>query len=169
MQIYQNVSVLQKPETLLENIMNRKIAPPDAIYVAMTETRGRGVFAGRFIRQGETIEVCPVLVLPAAEAQNHLDETRLYDYYFAWGEHEESVAIALGYGSLYNHSYAANADHILDLAAGVIRIVACRPIRKCDEITINYGGRPDCPDPVWFEVCDGSLTGEPGEVADRKQ
>ncbi len=166
MQIYLGVSVLLDGDA--ENIMN-EIAPSDSIYVATTETRGRGVFAGRFIRQGETIEVCPVLVLPATEAQNHLDETRLYDYYFAWGEHEESVAIALGYGSLYNHSYAANADHILDVAAGVIRIVAFRSIRKGEEITINYGGRPDCPDPVWFEVRDEVFSGESGVVAGRKQ
>lgn len=35
---------------------------------------------------------------------------------------------------------------------GEIRIYAHRTIEKDEEITINYGGRPDCPDPVWFDV-----------------
>ena len=38
---------------------------------------------------------------PAAE-RPLLDETNLYNYYFTW--QDQAAAIALGYGSLYNHS-----------------------------------------------------------------
>ncbi len=130
------------------------IYPSDAVYVGLTDGRGRGVFARRDLAAGELIEVCPVIVLGGSEEQELIDRTPLYNYYFAWGEHPELAAVALGCGSLYNHSFHANADHICDVAAGEIRISAYRAIRRGEEITINYGGRPDCPDPVWFDVAD---------------
>lgn len=41
------------------------------------------------------------MVVPAAE-RHLLDGTHLFNYYFYW--EGKAVAIALGYGSLYNHS-----------------------------------------------------------------
>jgi SET domain-containing protein len=130
------------------------IFPSSIIYVGSTKNRGLGIFALRDIEAGELIEVCPVLVLNGAQERENLNRTRLFDYYFAWGEHEEKTAIALGYGSLYNHSYRANAVHTNDFVANEIRIYAHRSIRKGEEITINYGGGPDCLDPVWFDVLE---------------
>ena len=37
------------------------------------------------------------------------EEDDLYNYCFSWGDNYEHTAIALGYGSLYNHSYTPNA------------------------------------------------------------
>mgnify|MGYP005836663245 CR=1 FL=1 len=132
----------------------RVIHPSDAIYVGSTNGRGRGVFACRDLAAGELIEVCPVIVLGGQNEQTRLDRTPLYNYYFAWGKRQDLAAVALGCGSLYNHSFHANADHICDVAGGEIRFYAYRAIRMGEEITINYGGRPDCPDPVWFDVAD---------------
>ena len=126
-------------------------SPPKTVYVGSSGWRGRGVFARRDLAAGEVIETCPVIVLGGADEQEHLDKTHLFDYYFAWGEH---AAVALGYGSLYNHSYHANADHVCDHLHGAIRISAHRPISKDEEITINYGGPPDCSDPVWFDAVE---------------
>ncbi len=133
----------------------RVVYPSDTVYVSSSKCRGRGVFARRDLALGEVIEVCPVIVLGGADEQELLDRTRLFDYYFAWGEHPELAAVALGCGSLYNHSYHANADHLCDVPRGEICIYAHRPIRSGEEITINYGGRPDCPDPVWFDAAEG--------------
>jgi hypothetical protein len=127
----------------------RGFYPSETVYVSSTNNRGRGVFARRDLVAGEVIEVCPVIVLGGVDEQELLDKTRLFDYYFAWGE---LAAVALGYGSLYNHSCHANADHVCDVLRGEIRIWAHRAIRRGEEITINYGGRPDCPDPVWFDA-----------------
>jgi len=132
--------------------MGSVIYPPDTVYVAMSKCHGRGVFARRDLLAGEVIEVCPVIVLGGADEQELLDKTHLFDYYFEWGE---LAAVALGYGSLYNHSSHANADHVCDVHRGEIRIYAHRHIRQGEEITINYGGRPDCPDPVWFDAVEG--------------
>jgi SET domain-containing protein len=122
------------------------------IYVGLTAGRGRGVFAARAYEPGEPIEVCPVIVCGAAEAAALLDRTELFNYYFAWGEGDEGCAIALGFGSLYNHSYQPNADHVRNFAARTITVTACRPIGAGEEITINYMGAVDCADPVWFET-----------------
>ncbi|KUG19719.1 MAG: SET domain-containing protein [Methanomicrobiaceae archaeon] len=130
---------------------------PAAVFVRRTESRGLGVFAGRAYAPGDLIEVCPVIVMDSEESR-HLDQTELFNYYFAWGEREEGVAIALGYGSLYNHSYHPNADHIPDYAHNQIRVYAYRPIGEGEEITINYAGRPGCRDPVWFSVHEGGST-----------
>ncbi|HOB07816.1 MAG TPA: SET domain-containing protein, partial [Methanoculleus sp.] len=89
----------------------------------MSKCHGRGVFARRDLLAGEVIEVCPVIVLGGADEQELLDKTHLFDYYFEWGE---LAAVALGYGSLYNHSSHANADHVCDVHRGEIRIYAHR-------------------------------------------
>lgn len=75
-----------------------------SISVKDSPGKGRGVFAQRNFKKGEVIETCPVIVLPAKEIDS-LELTQLYNYYFAWGPDSKDGAIALGYGSLYNHSY----------------------------------------------------------------
>ncbi len=120
---------------------------PD-VTIGCSEGRGRGVFAARRFEPGETIEVCPVLTLSEADART-LDGTALYDYYFGWGEGGRAAAIALGYGSLYNHSFAPNAVHNKNATNGTISIVAVKPIAPGDEIFIRYdtGGQQ-----MWFDV-----------------
>ncbi|NYT06433.1 MAG: SET domain-containing protein [Methanomicrobiales archaeon] len=135
-----------------------------ALYVGATERRGRGVFAGRDFTIGEEIEVCPVIILETTEERDHIDRTRLYHYYFGWGEDDTRSAIALGYGSLYNHSYLPNADHRLDYEHEIIRITAYRPIHKGEEITINYTGTPESREAVWFPLADE----EPGSCRGAK-
>jgi uncharacterized protein len=107
--------------------------------------RGRGVFAARRFAPGETIEVCPVIALSEDDARA-LDATGLYDYYFGWGDEGKAAAIALGYGSIYNHSPESNAVHRKCVASGTMTIVATGNIELGDEIFISY--QPN----AWFEV-----------------
>ena len=81
----------------------------DAIKVKRVKGKGWGVFARRFIRQGEVIERVPMLVLTAEEFEDCLAGTSLANYCFAWGR--GMMALALGYGSLYNHSFRPNARY----------------------------------------------------------
>src|SRR3954451_16021115 len=81
----------------------------DAIEVKQIKGRGGGVFARRLIRQGEVIERVPVLVLATETLKNCEGWTDLAGYCFLWGN--GTVALALGYGSLYNHSYQPNARY----------------------------------------------------------
>lgn len=111
------------------------------IHLRATADAGRGVFAGRDFAAGETVEQAPVIVIPAAEV-DRIDETVLYFYYFLWGEDGESGAIALGMGSLYNHSYEPNVVYRKRFRDGMIDFIALRAIREGEEIRINYNGTP---------------------------
>lgn len=113
--------------------------------------KGRGVFAQRHIKRGEVIETCPVIVLPAEEIES-LELTELYNYYFAWGPDSKDAAIALGYGSLYNHSYAPNARYCKDFENNLLKYVCIRDIQEDEEITINYNCDPEDTTPVWFDL-----------------
>jgi SET domain-containing protein len=122
------------------------------VIIKESASRGRGVFAAQSFQAGEVIEVCPVIALSPVDAAK-LDDTRLYDYYFGWGAENKGAAIALGFGSLYNHSYVPNAAYRKSEADSTISIIAVKSIALDDEILIkyNYGDTENC-GPLWFEV-----------------
>ena len=123
----------------------------DAIEVKRARGKGRGVFAARAIARGEVIERLPVLVLTLEEYAEGLAHTPLKDYCFAWGT--DRVALALGYGSLYNHSYTPNARYE-DIQPATKAFVALRDIAKGEEVTVNYNGKPRSRAKVWFDVLE---------------
>ncbi len=77
---------------------------------------------------------------------------KLYNYYFAWGPDSKDAAIALGYGSLYNHSYTPNARYYKDFDNSLIKYVCITDIQKDEEITISYNCDPEDKSPVWFDL-----------------
>lgn len=111
-------------------------------------SHGRGVFAAKTFLAGEIIEICPVLLIPENQVR-YIDRTDLQDYYFIWNK---SIAIALGYGSLYNHSYNANANATKRFNDNELVITAVDMITIGTEICINYLGEPDARGSVWFPV-----------------
>jgi SET domain-containing protein len=122
------------------------------ITIGNSEGRGRGVFAARRFESGETIEVCPVIALSETDARA-LDGTGLYGYYFGWGQDGKSAAIALGSGSLYNHSPSPNATHHKHVADGIMSVVAARRIERGEEIFIRYDtGTGGDAQQMWFDV-----------------
>jgi uncharacterized protein len=134
----------------------------DSIEVKRIKGKGRGVFARRLIRRGELIEKVPMLVLPAGEFRDGLGKTSLANYCFNWKE--GTVALALGYGSLYNHSYRPNARYE-DVWPQTKEFTALRDIEPGEEITVNYNGKPRSRSAVWFEVVEGTApSGANGSV-----
>ncbi|WP_047153436.1 SET domain-containing protein [Aneurinibacillus tyrosinisolvens] len=123
------------------------------IYIKNTGKYGRGIYAARDIKIGELIEESPVFVSPKTE-RKYLKKTVVFDYCFNWGENYEDTAIALGYGSLFNHSYNPNATFINNLANLTVDFYAIADIKEGEEITINYNGEPEDKSPLWFEVID---------------
>ena len=109
-----------------------------------------GVFANANIKKGEIIEVCPVIVVPLKEKQ-FMDTGYFNNYYFHWGS-KNQPAIALGYGSLYNHSYQLNAEYDQKVKQRLIVFKAIKDIKKGQEIFTNYNGEPTDQSPVWFRV-----------------
>jgi SET domain-containing protein len=114
------------------------------VFVGQSPLHGRGVFAARSFQPGEMIEDCPVLLVPAST----VSELHLDGYCFEWDE--DRCAIALGYGSLYNHSWRPNARYDHDHELDVVTYTAVRSIEAGDEITINYTGDPDGRMGLWF-------------------
>lgn len=110
---------------------------------------GRGVFAQRNFAKDEIIERCPVIVLNEKDTKQ-IDPTDLYNYYFSWGDDLKSGAIALGCGSIYNHSYNPNAAYKKDIEHDEIIFLSIRDIKAGDEIVVNYNGQPDDHSPLWF-------------------
>ena len=72
-----------------------------SICVKQVAGKGLGVFAACDIAADELIERCPVLVMTKSDVWQA--DSLLSRYVFSWGK--AKVALALGYGSLYNHSY----------------------------------------------------------------
>jgi hypothetical protein len=132
----------------------KPIAYPDDpnsrnVNVGGTRSRGRGMFALRKISKGETIERAPVIVIPA-EQWPDIETSILSNYAFDWGEHDEHAVIALGYVSIYNHSYRPNAKLEQMPVELMMEVAALKDIEPGEEITINYNGDPAGRDPLWF-------------------
>jgi len=122
------------------------------VTVRLFPNKGRGVVAERFFGAGQTIERAPVIVIPPGEAPL-IRDTRLAHYYYEWGHDDRSAAIALGYGSLYNHSYTPNARFEFDEAEECLEFFALCAIEPGEEITINYNNLgPDAKKPLKFDV-----------------
>ena len=115
--------------------------------------RGRGVFALAAIPAGTLIESADVIPIPRAE-MDAIEACILADYYFRWGDDGRDGAIALGYGSLYNHSYTPNARYVKHFDRRSIDFIALKDIAAGEEIRTNYNGVPDDRKKVWFEVSD---------------
>lgn len=120
------------------------------LFIKKIDGKGRGVFTDIDIMPGTLIEICPVIVLPSKD-RIHIDETELFNYYFLWDDDHSQSALALGNGSLYNHSTRANTIYESYYEDAEIHFVCHRPIKAYEEVTINYNLDPDCEDKMWFE------------------
>ncbi len=127
------------------------VAPGTKLRLAPVPGKGRGVFATAPIAAGELFERAPVIISPDTEWPD-LEKTQLYHYCFEWGAEHTHTAIALGYASLYNHSFTPNARYLLQLDDHLIHFVALRDIAVGEEIVMNYNGEPTDLTPVWFEL-----------------
>ena len=119
------------------------------LYIEKTATMGRGVFTSEPIAAGTLIEIAPVIVMEAAD-RPQLDKTLLHDYIFEWGK--DKCCMALGYGPMYNHSYASNCDYLMDYDEDLIFIKTVADIEKGAELTINYNGEWNDSTEIWFKA-----------------
>jgi hypothetical protein len=103
-----------------------------------------------------------VLLVPKTQVfgdtKHAQNAARISWYVFDWKvpTKREYVALALGYGSIYNHSYSPNASYKC-VAPDAIEFVAIAAIEPGDEITINYNGDPADKTAMSFQLAgDGS-------------
>jgi SET domain-containing protein len=119
------------------------------IYVKRVKGKGRGVFAKAPISRGALIEKVPLLLVPIKHVLGGTDNPNLMMFFFM--RDRKYLAVCLGYGTLYNHSYKPNARY--DEGPGATMLfTALRDIRPHEEICINYNGDPRDRSPMPFEV-----------------
>ncbi len=120
------------------------------LYYLDTESKGRSVFTSEDITEGSIIEICPVIIINPEETTT-IHKTQLHDYYFIWDIETGSSAIALGYGSLYNHSDDPNSEFEVDRSNQTIRFVALKHILAGTELTVNYIAAKEEGVKLWFD------------------
>jgi SET domain-containing protein len=120
-----------------------------SLFVATSGKKGRGVFTSKAIPAKTVVEISPVLVLSAKERKT-IEETKLYHYVFEWGDSKRMAALALGYISMYNHDYSSNCEYEMDFDENIMTIRTVRPIKKGEELSINYNADPNDKTLVWF-------------------
>ena len=101
--------------------------------------------------ENTVIEISPVIVM-TKEERKLLDKTLLHDYIFEWGPDRKICCLALGYVSLYNHSYRSNCEYQMDYEEELVRIRTMCFIKKGEELFINYNGDWNNKTPVWFDT-----------------
>lgn len=121
------------------------------LYIDVAENMGRGVFTKKDIAADTVIETAPVIVM-SREERELLDKTLLHDYIFEWGEKSDRCCVALGLVSMYNHSYQSNCEYFMDFENDFIAIKTVRPIKKGEQLTINYNGDWNDVKQLWFDA-----------------
>jgi len=121
------------------------------LLIAPSHKGGRGVFAARNIPAGTVVEVAPVLVLSAKD-RKAIETTKLFHYIFEWGKTKKLAGLAFGYMSMYNHDYNANCEYEMDYGESTMTVRTLRPLKKGDELYINYNAVPDDKTPLWFDA-----------------
>lgn len=117
----------------------------DAIEIKKSVVHGDGVFAKQEIKKDTTIEVSKLLRLGWRMA--YQNDPIIRDY--CWGNfgctceqckvHGPNGFIALGFGSIYNHSDEPNISIKLDYEKLKMTITTNRDIQNGEELFVSYG------------------------------
>lgn len=119
------------------------------LFLVTHPEKGRCVHTAEEINKNDLIEVCPVISFSKNDLKK-IHKTALHDYYFLWGKNLKKGAIALGYGSIYNHSSKPNAAFEIDIHNGEVRFYALKKIKSGDEICISYTDKSKKDVKLWF-------------------
>ncbi|HEY4876984.1 MAG TPA: SET domain-containing protein [Puia sp.] len=121
------------------------------LFISSSQKKGRGVFTSEIIKAKTIIEISPVIVMSNND-RLLLDQTLLHDYIFEWGEKRNQCCVALGYVSIYNHSYQSNCEYEMDYKQELISIKTIRLIKAGEELFINYNGDWNNEKKIWFDA-----------------
>ena len=102
--------------------------------VKHTDEKGKGVFAKKYYAKGKLIMRHEILVIPPNQASK-IGKTFLNNYMFFMSK---VYFIALGLGSLLNHSAHPNLDYIFQKRTRQIEFYTLCKVKKGEELTIDY-------------------------------
>ncbi|KAG0035174.1 hypothetical protein BGZ81_000095 [Podila clonocystis] len=103
--------------------------------------KGRGVVTSVPIPARTTIDLSPILLFPTQEYTHHGQFTQLDHYTYRW---LGGMALALGLGSMFNHSKDPNVGFQRDFVNKMIRYSTLRDVAAGEELCISYGPN------LWF-------------------
>jgi uncharacterized protein len=121
------------------------------LYIDKSNGKGRGVFTREKIAADVIVEESPVIVM-SAEDRILLDKTLLHNYIFEWGINKDQCCMALGFVPVYNHSYKSNCEYFMDYEEETIQIKTICPVKRGEELTINYNGDWNNNKKIWFDA-----------------
>lgn len=105
-------------------------------YVKRVRGKGWGAFCPKRIPKGTIFNVTTLLVLPAREAKL-MSGSSLEPYWYEFGT--RGRAIALGLGSIMNHSDEPNCSYHFSKVKRTLSFYALRDIPPHEELTHDYG------------------------------
>ncbi|KAK5822550.1 hypothetical protein F5H01DRAFT_146184 [Linnemannia elongata] len=127
--------------------------------------KGRGVVTTVVIPARTVIDISPILLFPSEEYSTHGQYTQLDHYTYRW---KGGMALALGLGSMFNHSSTPNVGFQRDIDNGLIRYSTLREIQVGEELCISYGPNLWFPDVEDYQDKNNSSGGgtTEGDVSD---
>ena len=121
------------------------------LVIAPSENRGRGVFTTKNIPANTVIEISPIIELSPKDRKK-IEGTKLFHYIFEWGKSKRRAAVALGYVSMYNHSFDPNCEYEMDYDNGNMTVRTIKAVKKGEELFFSYNGDPNDQSPLWFKT-----------------
>lgn len=109
------------------------------LIIKNTKKYGRGLYATRNFKKGEIIEISPVVIVEKSDVHT-IEATVLNLYVFEWNKN--TSALALGNGSLFNHSRRSNVSYMNSFRTKEIVFVTTKNIKKGQQLFIDYGYDP---------------------------
>lgn len=136
--------------------MLEKITPPLIYLEQVSEELGQGIFSAKAFLEGDVIEAAPVVVLTEKYKNLPLE---IKHRVFNWGRltrtlPDTALALALGYGSHYNHSDTPNLMYKADKSSMTLKFFARHDIEPGEQLTIHYNQHTDGSLPkktTWFK------------------
>ena len=142
-----------------QSVDSSLVVPSSPHYTIAEGPKGRGLFAVTSdIELGALLHVAPTIVVSLAEYEQHMKYTILEHYLFK-DKRSGNMLLALGHGSLFNHSKYPNVDYRIAPDGSCIRYYASsyRPILNGDELCISYGSD------LWFDDASDGESGAKSE------
>ena len=114
-------------------INNQTYSDKISIKKSLIPNSGRGVFANKDFKQGEIIEVCPLIT----DYKKNFENSKIRDYTFRSKFIKDQEVIVFGMCSMYNHSNKYNVHHTQDPENMIY--TASRDIKNGEELYVSYG------------------------------
>lgn len=137
-------------EVTARSVSAHRVEYPEVIVADTGTSLGRGIYTAREIAAGEIIEIAPVVLL---ELKSQPFPAAIRRLVYNWSK--THVALALGYGSLYNHSDQPSLTFKRDFYNQTITFSALREIQPGEQLTISYDYTGSGENPrkkSWFEI-----------------